>query len=155
AGITLKVKWPVGDRYTYRLDLGQHSTNRIPMMPKPMQQDVTMAMTYAITVVKETPDGGRELQMEFLANEMEIKMADQVLVNFDSKEAGKGEAQGPFSAPFQKMIGSKVSLQTDADGKVTKVLNYQDWLNNLTSDANPAGGMLSQQFNDAFLRQLA
>ena len=60
-GVLLKVKWPVGARYVFRMDLDQHSTNRFPQMPQGMQQDVTMAMTYALSVVKETAAGGRDL----------------------------------------------------------------------------------------------
>ena len=75
-GVLLKIKWPVGNRYVYRMDMDQHVTNRVPQMPKPMQQDVTMAMTYALSVTKELPQDGREVEMEFLANEMEVKMGE-------------------------------------------------------------------------------
>jgi hypothetical protein len=154
-GTDLKVKWPVGSRYVYRLDLESRSTNNIPQMPKPMHQDITMAMTYAVNVVKETPDNGRLLEMEFLANEMEMKMADQVVMSFDSKETSK-EAQNPFVGPFKKMIGSKIQLQTDADGKVDKVLNHEEWLNEVAGDGpGPARGMLAQQFNEGYFRQIA
>jgi Family of unknown function (DUF6263) len=154
-GIVLKVKWPVGARYVYRMDLDQRSTNKIPQMPTPIQQNVTMAMTYAISVIKEIPNGGRELELEFLANEMEIKMGAQVMMSFDSKETGKNEAQNPFAAPFRKMVGSKISLQTDADGKVDKVIGHKEWLATLTADAGPAGGMVGQQFTEGLIRQLA
>jgi Family of unknown function (DUF6263) len=154
-GVLLKIKWPVGNRYVYRMDLDQHVTNRFPQMPKPMQQDVTMAMTYALSVTKELPQDGREIEMEFLANEMEVKMADQVIISFDSKETGKNDAQNPFSAPFRKMIGSKLAIQLEAQGKVDKIPGLEEWQKTLSGDQpGPAGGMLAQQFGEGFFRQI-
>lgn len=154
--VTLKIRWPLGNRYVYRMDLDQHSTNTIPQMPKPIQQDVAMAMTYALTVAAETPAGGRELEMEFLANEMEIKMGEQVMMSFDSKEAPKNESQNPFATPFRKMIGSKLRLQLDAEGKVDKLVGFEEWQNNLAGDGGGAAKMiLSQQFGEDYFRQIA
>jgi len=143
--VVLKVKWPVGSRYTYRMDLAQKMTNHIPQMPQPMVQDVTTAMTYAISVLKETPDEGRELEMEFLANEMEIKMAGQVMMSFDSKEAGKKGAENPATVPFRKMIGSKFHMEVDQQGKMKKVLDYDAWMNGLAGQGMDRG-MFGQHF---------
>ncbi|MBI3415512.1 MAG: hypothetical protein HY043_09360 [Verrucomicrobia bacterium] len=155
-GVLLKVKWPVGNRYVYRMDLDQLSTNKIPGMPKPMMQTVTMAMTYALTPVKETAGGGRDLEMEFLANEMEVKMGEQVLISFDSKETAKGDAQNPFSAPYRKMIGSKVHMQVNSDGKVEKIVGLKEWTDKVSEGVpEPGKGMVAQQFNEGFFRQMA
>ena len=156
-GVLLEMKWPVGNRYVYRMDVEQHSTNHIPQMPRPMQQTVVSATTYAMSVLKETEGGGRELEMEFLANEMEMTMGEQVIVSFDSKEKGEATGvQGMFAAPYRKMVGSKVRLLLNAAGQVDKVLNLDEWLNSLTADLQGATReMISAQFNEAYLRQLA
>ena len=154
-GVLLKVKWPVGARYVYRMDLDQHSTTKFPQMPQGMKQDVTMAMTYALSVVKETADGGRDLEMEFLANEMEVKMGAQVVMSFDSKEDSSRDAQNPLAAPYRKMIGSKLHLQVDADGKVEQMVGLQEWIDRMSADAGPAKGMIAQQFNEGYFRQIA
>lgn len=155
-GIVLRAKWPVGNRYVYRMDLEQRSVNTIPHMPKPMEQDVTMAMTYALSVMKETADGGRELEVEFLANEMEVKMGGQLVMSFDSKESANKAAQNPMAAPFRKMIGSKLRLLMGADATVDQVVGLDEWLSNVQGEgADPAGQMLAQQFNEGFFRQLA
>ena len=154
-GVLLKVKWPVGARYVYRMDLDQHSTTKFPQMPQGMKQDVTMAMTYALSVVKETADGGRDLEMEFLANEMEVKMGPQVVMSFDSKENSSNDAQNPLLAPYRKMIGSKLHIQVGADGKVEQIVGLQEWIDRLSADAGPAQGMFAQQFNEGYFRQIA
>jgi hypothetical protein len=154
-GVLLKVKWPLGARYVFRMDLDQHSTSRIPGMPQPVQQDVTQALTYALSAVKEAPGGGRELEIEFLASEMEVKMGTQVMISFDSKESPKNDDQNPLIAPYRKMIGSKLRLEVDGEGKVERVLGVQEWTDNLNKDAGPAKGMIAQQFNEAYFRQMA
>lgn len=152
-GVLLQVKWPVGNRYVYRLDMDQHVTNRVPPMPKPIEQDVTIAMTYALSVTKELPAGGHEVELEFLANEMEIKMGPQVLVSFDSKEAGKNDS--PLIAPFRKMIGSKLPLQLNAQGDIDKLIGLDEWQKSLSGgQPSPAGAMLAQQFGESFFRQI-
>jgi hypothetical protein len=153
--ILLKVKWPVGARYVYRMDMDQHTTNRLPIFPKPMEQNVTVAMTYAVSVPKALPDDGRELEMEFLANEMEVKMGDQVLLSFDSKEPSANDAQNALLGPFRKMIGSKVHVQVDANGKVEKALDLEDWYKSMGDDKTAQGkALLTQQFNEGFFRQM-
>lgn len=155
-GVSLKVKWPTGNRYVYRMDLDQVSTNKIPGMPKPMIQGVTMAMTYAVSAVKDTPGGGRELEIEFLGNEMEIKMGEQVFISFDSKETAKGDAQNPFVAPYRKMIGSKLRMQVNADGKLDKIVGLKEWTDKVTEGVpDPGKGMVAQQFNEGYFRQIA
>jgi hypothetical protein len=154
-GVLLKVKWPLGARYVFRMDLDQHSASRIPGMPQPIKQDAIMALTYALSAVKETPGGGRELEVEFLASELEVKTGTQVVLSFDSKESSKNDDQNPIIAPYRKMIGSTLRMEVDAEGKVERVLGVQEWIDNLSKDAGPAKGMIAQQFNEAYFRQMA
>jgi hypothetical protein len=135
------------------MDLDQQSTNKIPGMPQPMQQNVVMAMTYGLSVLKETEGGGRELELEFLANEMEVKMGGQVMMSFDSKE--KAQEQNPFTAPYQKMIGSKLRLILDEKGQVKEVPGLTEWIDEISGDAGPAKPMISQQFSEAYFRGMA
>jgi hypothetical protein len=146
------MKWPVGNRYVYRQDLERHKTNNVPSMPKPIQEDTSTSMTYSLVVTKEIPGGGREIELEFLANKMELRMGEQVIASFDSKEAGKNETQSPLSAPFRKMIGSKIRVQMDPDGKVDKVIDHQQWISNLVSGAGAVGNLLAQHLNEKSIR---
>jgi hypothetical protein len=151
--VFLKIKWPVGNRYVYRMDLDQRSTNHVPMMPKPVQQNVSMAITYSLSVTKELPDNGHELQMEFLADAMEVRMGEQVIMSFASKETEKAQ-ENPMVAPLRKMIGSKLQIDMKPDGRVDKVVGLDEWRQSITGHGGRMGGMLSQQFNDEFIRQI-
>jgi hypothetical protein len=156
--VVLKPKWPVGSRSVYRMETEQQSTNRVPQLPTPMQQRMRNTMTYALTVLKETLDGGREVELEILDNSLEIAMGGQTLMSFDSKKPAPAAAgpQDMIMGPFRKMAGSKVRLQFSPDGKLEEVLNLDEWIGSLTGGAqNPAGAMVAQQFNEDYFRQLA
>jgi hypothetical protein len=154
--VLLKGKWPVGNHYIYRMQLDQLSTNKIPQVPKPIQQDTMMSMEYGLSVLHPTADGGRELEVEFLAIQMQVKTGEQPILGFDSKVRAESEAEDPLASSLRKMIGSKVRLLVNADGKVTSVVGLDEWRNNIgLEDAGPAGQMLNQQFNVAFFHQLA
>jgi len=91
-GVLLEMKWPVGNRYVYRMDLEQHSTNHISANAQADAAVRCVGDDLCAVRVEETERGERELEMEFLGNEMEITMGEQVIVNFDSKEKGEETA---------------------------------------------------------------
>jgi hypothetical protein len=152
----LKPQWPVGNRYVYRMDLEQRSTNHVAQATQSIVEQVTMGVTYALRVLKETAGGGRELEVEFLAYELEIKVGEKTVVNFDSARPATNETQNPMIAPFRKLIGTKLSLELQAGGKAVKVSALNEWVQGITGGKQDAGElMLAQQFNEGFFQQLA
>lgn len=151
----LKIKWKQGRRLVYRMDMDQSSTNSMPGMPQPMQQQVHMAMTYSLTATRELPAGGMELEMEYLANEMEVKMGGNTMMSFDSKEPGQAD-QNPFVAPYRKMIGTKLKFEVASGGSIEKVVGLDAWMEKVAGGLEgPGRGMISQQFNEGYFRQIA
>jgi len=153
--VELKVKWPVGNRYVYRMDIEQTVSTKMPQMPKPMRQDISMAQTYALSVLTETNNGGRQLELEFLSQELEVKMGEQTMMNFDSKGDASGDKQNPFAAPYRRMIGSRLTLVTDSSNKVESVEGFDEWMEMVTSNSPPeAKGMISGIYNEDYLKQI-
>ncbi|HUC85185.1 MAG TPA: hypothetical protein VL970_08335, partial [Candidatus Acidoferrales bacterium] len=72
--VELKVKWPIGERVVHDIAMKMNSEITVPNQPKPMQQDINMGEKYAVSVLHETPDGGHELELEFLAMRMTMMM---------------------------------------------------------------------------------
>ena len=154
--VELKVKWSVGNRYVYRIDIDQAVRTKIPQMPKPVQQDITMAQTYALSVLAETNNGGRQLELEFLSQEFEVKMGEQTMMSFDSKGDASGDKQNPLAGPFRRMIGSRLTLILDSDNKVESVQGFDEWTDLVTSNSPPeAKGMISGIYNEDYVKQIA
>jgi hypothetical protein len=154
--VELKVKWPVGNRYVYRMDIEQTVSTKMPQMPKPMRQDISMGQTYALSVLTETNNGGRQLELEFLSQELEVKMGEQTLMSFDSKGDASADKQNPLAAPYRRMIGSRLTIVVDSDNKVESVQGFDEWMEMVTSNSPPeAKGMISGMYSEDYVKQIA
>ena len=154
AATLLQVRWQPGRRYVYRMEVTQRSTSHLGDAP-PTQENLSNGLTYALSVRDSTTNGGHELDLQFLACDMEIKMGDQIVVAFDSAESTTQLTNNPVPAPFRKLVGSTLRVQIDARGACEKVVDLEQWTQQMAGDASgPAGQMFVQQFNEGFFRQL-
>jgi hypothetical protein len=138
------------------MEIEQSRTNQTSATPQSSIENLNLGLTYAITVAEETSDAGRELELEFLANDLEIKVGGEVAIHFSTAKNATNNTEHPVPAPFLKMIGSKALLRVGREGRVEKVLGHQMWLKTVVGDASgPAALMVTQQFSEDFFRQLA
>jgi hypothetical protein len=144
--VELKMKWPVGNRYIYRMESDQNVQFKMPGMPKPMQQLMTMGQNYALSVLKETPVGGREMEFEFVSMEMDMRMNERTMMSFDSK----GESTGEGVEAFRKLIGAKLKFLVSASNEVEKVEGYEELMNKLPG----GGGMARQVYDENFFKRM-
>jgi hypothetical protein len=154
-GITLKLQWPVSTRYVYRMDVEQNSTNRLPQLAEPRIEHVTMGVTYAVSIVGQETNGTRQVELEFLAYELEMKADGHTLVEFDSGRSVTNATPDPLASTLRKLIGPKVHLQISADGAEGQVIGLSEWLKTIGGEGNkPAEQILTQQFNQGFFQQV-
>jgi len=148
--VEMKMKWPVGYRYTYRTDIDQDIQMKMPQMPNPMHQQVAMGQNYSLSVLKETPDGGREIEFEFVSMEMDVRMNERSVMNFDSK----GESTGDTEA-FRKLMGSKLKFLLNSSNQLEKVEGYEELMKKATSGGPPQSRqMLEQMYGEDFFKRL-
>jgi hypothetical protein len=141
--VVLKAKWPTGERVVQSLDLKQNMEITVPNQPQPIKQDVTMGQEYGLTVLKENPDGGHEVELEFLNARMAAMQGGQTVFSYDSTKKAAADnanpalaaAQQTVAAMFQNIIGSKVQFFLDASNQVERV----EGLDTLTSKLGPGG----------------
>lgn len=153
--VEFKIKWPTGNRYVYQLDVQQNGKTIIQQRPQPFVQELKFTQTYALSVLETRPDGGVEMAMEFLSQEMEVKNGDQVVIDFDSKISTAEDARNPFAAPFRKMIGLPLKYSLLADGKAHQIHKFNEWVETVTTGAQPQGkAMFQQTYNEDYFRQV-
>lgn len=155
--VSIPVIWLEGIRYVYRMDIVQRSTNQLPNTPEPATEEIATGLSYALKVLSPGSDGSRELEVELLAFDTEIKISSEVVVKFDSAHpSGEGEKMPPIPQAYRNVAGSKLRLRTGARGKVEEVLGYDEWVRTVAGEpTGPARQMLVQQFNPGFFQQLA
>jgi len=153
--VTLKVKWPVGNRYTQRMEVVGDSETRMPQMPKPMAQKVNLNQEYNITVVGQQPKSGPELELEFESTEMDVNVNGKPMVNLDTKaEAGAAETD-PTLAGFRQVVGAKIKFFLNESNMVEKVEGVKEFLAKATGASNPQGRATMQaMFNEEYFKQM-
>lgn len=150
APVELKLKWPVGNRYDFSMTMNQTSQMQVPNQPGPVEQKMESTQEMTLTVVKEREGGGREIEMEFKSQKIEMKMGGNVMMKFDSKE--KETTPNPATAAFSKMIGMKITYLTRTDGTMEKV----EGLDQFAAGAPPqVQAMFKNMMTEDFFKQFS
>jgi hypothetical protein len=136
--VELKLKWPVGERIVQDMDMKMNMEFSIPGRPAPMKQDTTLGQEYGLTVLKENPDGGHEVEMEFLSARMSIVMEGQTL-NYDSAKKSSADKANPMADMFGKIVGSKIQYFLDASNEVERIEGVDELENRLSSGSQADG----------------
>ena len=155
AAISLKVKWPVGNRYAERLEMNGDTETFMPMSPKPMAQKVSLNQEYSITVLGERPKGGRELELEFESTEIDVTVNGKPVVNLDTKaEAGPAESN-PALSGFRQVIGAKIKFLLDESNQVEKVEGMKEFTAKASAGSNPQSrAMMQSMFSEDYFKQM-
>lgn len=155
APVELRMKWPVGARYVYRMDMVQAGDMTIPGQPAPMKQETNISQEFALAVLKDRPEGGQEVELEFLSQAMEMKMAGTTAMKFDSKTpVSPTSPENPAMAPMRKLIGLKLKYLTNAQGQMDKIEGVDAMLAKMTEDSPATAGMLKGMFNEEQMKQM-
>lgn len=153
--VELKLKWPKGERVVQDMDMKQNMEISIPGQPAPMKQDMTMGQEYGLTVLSETPDGGHEVEMEFLNARMGMKMGDKTMMDYDSAKKSSADKANPVADMFGKIVGSKIRFFLDVSNAVERIEGMDDLVNRLSAGANPdAMAPLKSMFSEGYFKQM-
>ena len=157
--VELKAKWPPGERVVQTYDMKINTEISIPGQPNPIKQDTTMGQRYGLTVVKAEADGGREVEMEFLAMRMKLDQGGKTLIDYDSDtKAATGPKQPELAAVeemLQNVIGAKIQLHLDASNNVARVEGVDQLMNRLaTRGPAVATDSIRNMFSEDYLKQM-
>jgi hypothetical protein len=147
--VELKFKWPVGRTMVQHMSLKQHAEVSCRDLA-PMKQDMDTDQDYRLTVLRETPDAGHEIEIEFLEVRLSLKKADQT-IKYDSTKKVPDEPD-PAVTMFSKMIGAKLVYAINASNRVQKVHGVSEFQSRLA--AGGAGAMIKQMFNEEYFKQV-
>jgi hypothetical protein len=159
--VELKLKWAMGERVVMNMDMKQNMEMFIPNQPRSMKQDMTLGQKYGLTVLKETPGGGHEVEMEYLSARMAMEMGGKKMLDYDSdKKPGSDKANpmvGQMADMFGKIIGSKIQYFLDASNEVERIEGVDEMMNRLSSGgkADPGAEMFkSSMFSKDHFKQM-
>jgi hypothetical protein len=103
-----------------------------------MKQDMNLGQEYGLTVLKETPGGGHEVEMEFLNARMSIAMGGKTM-DYDSAKKTPADKANPMANMFGKLVGSKIQYFLDASNDVERIEGVDELENRLSSGSQADG----------------
>jgi hypothetical protein len=119
----LRIQWIVGKKYSMRVEFHQVSETPVPNQPQPMKSEVNFTENYDVSVLKEDANGGRQLELTFVNDTLDVLQGSYHVMSFDSAQTSDA-GQNPARA----VIGARLEYFTDATGKVEKLEGVDDLL---------------------------
>lgn len=153
--VELKLKWTPDERVVQDMDVKTKTEVNMPGQSAPVHQDMTMGQKYALTVLKETPDGGHEVEMEFLGIRMGVEMGGKAIINYDSTKKSEGDGKNPVADMFSKIIESKIQFFMDASNNVDRI-EGMDEITSRLSAGGTSGALapLKSMFSEGYFKQM-
>jgi hypothetical protein len=147
--IGLQMKFTPGQMLRYRMDMNQQSDMKVG--EQPMQQQMTMSQEFSFSVVKERPEGGWEMEMQFHSMKLDMKMNGNAVLAYDSANPPPPESADPVAKGMANLTKGKLKYFIAKDGKVEKV----EGLERLLALTGPGAPTLKGVINEDFLEQLS
>ncbi|MGA2029456.1 MAG: DUF6263 family protein [Verrucomicrobiota bacterium] len=154
--VEMKIKWTVGKKYSLHMELDQTTKTDVPNQPQPVTQEVKIAQDFDFSVLKELDNGGRQLELTFDDETMDIFQGDRNVFSFDSTQSPAQDANNPVAPILRAMIGTRLQYFTDTNGKVEKIEGVDELMNRIAATVKPQQqAMFKQMFSEDTLKQYA
>jgi hypothetical protein len=159
--VELKLKWPVGERVVQDFDMKMNMEITVPNQPNSIKQnmDMNMGQKYALSVLKENPDGGHEVEMEFLGIRMKLDQGGKTMMEYDSAQKAAHDRKDPMTVTFQKMfqgiVGAKIKFVLDASNRVDRVEGFEEITKQLMAGGPQAANSgMDSMFSEGYFKQI-
>ena len=153
--VELKLKWPPGKRYVLNFDLKQNTAFLLRGRSNTVKEDITMGNQVGLTVLQETPDGGHELELEFLSARMGMKMGDDSILDYNSANQSAADKTNGAAAVFGKIVGSKLRYFLNASNDPERLEGVSEVVQRIKSVpyTDPLTDGIKNIFGAAFFQQ--
>jgi hypothetical protein len=153
--VELKLKWPQGERVVQDMDMKMKMEMSMPGQPGPMKQDMTMGQEYGLTVLKENPDGGHELEMEFLSVRMKMAMGTKTMMEYDSAKKSSADKPDPEAGILGKIVGCKIRYFLNASNEVERLEGIDAMMDRLgAGEKAQALAPVKSMFSEGYFKQM-
>jgi hypothetical protein len=150
--VELKLKWPPGKRDVMDFDFKQNTAILLQGRTNTLDEDFTMGFQFGRTVLRETPGGGHELELEFLGARMGIKAGDHMMLDYDSANPTAADQTNGVAAVFGKIVGAKLRYSLNAGNDPEHLEGVDELVRHIQSvpQASPLTGDIKNIFSAAF-----
>lgn len=136
------------------MELDQTVKTEVPNQPQPVIQKVKLTQDFNIAVLKELDKGGRQLELTFENQTINVSQGDHSVLSFDSAQSSAPDTDDPFAPILRAMMGAHIQYFTDANGKVETVEGVDELRNRIAKAGRPQEqAMLKDMFSEDTLKQ--
>ncbi len=143
--VDMRINWTVGHKYPMRMEMDQTTKTDVPNQPQPVVQEVKISQGFDMSVLKALDNGGRQLELQFESQTMDVFQGDRNVLSFNSLQDSAPDTNDPVSPVLRAMIGARVQFFTDATGKVERVEGTDALVKRFAASGNPQTQALVQQ----------
>jgi len=144
----------VGKKYPMRVEVTQSIKTDVPNQSQPEVQEVKINQGFDISAVKELENGGRQLEMRFENEKIDVLQGSQSVLNFDSTQSTAEDANNPAAPVLRAALGSPIQYFTDANGKVERMEGVDELTRRVAAAESPqTHGHFREMFSETTLRR--
>ena len=152
--VDMKIKWTAGKKYPMRIELAQSTKTEVPNQPQPVVQEMKLTQGFDISALKELENGGRQLEMKFETETMDVSQGGPSVLSFDSLQSPAQDANNPVAPVLRAMIGARLQYFTDANGKVERMEGVDELKKRIAATGQPqTQGTFQQMFSEDTLKR--
>ena len=154
--VELKLKWPpVGERVVFDVEMKRNGEHLTPGQPDSQKEYTTVEKKFGLTVLKATPGGGHEVELEFLSIRYRIALGGETVLDYDSTQKSPAPGTNLLTDLYGKVIGAKIRYFLNASNEVERMEGVDELEKRLSSGASAEASALSKlQFGEGYLKQM-
>ena len=150
----MKVNWMIGKKYAMHMEFNQSTEPMSPDQQQP-ESEVSLVQDFDISPLKNLDDGGRQLELEFENEAIDVLSGANKILSFDSAQSPAQDANNPTAQMLRLMIGTHLQYYIDTNSKVKKVEGVNELMNRISGGKPQQQAMFKQIFGEDSLKQYA
>jgi serine/threonine protein kinase len=153
--VELKWKWPpVGERVVFDMETKRNGEYLTPGQPDPQKEYKTVEKKLGLTVLKATPEGGHEVELEFLSIRDRINLGGETVLDYDSTQKSSAPGTNSLTDIYGKVVGSKIRYFLNTSNEVERMEGVDELEKRLSSGASADAAFSKAQFSEGNLKQM-
>jgi RNA polymerase sigma factor (sigma-70 family) len=139
-------KWVAGKKYEFHAEVNHSAKTKSPGQSPPMEEGWKWTQDFNASPLKQFPEGGWQVELEFMNETMDASLAGSSTLSFDSAQSEAGTTNNPWVI-LGALVGVRLEYFTDAEGKVQMVEGMKELTNRIAAIGTQEQRKL---FNDLF-----
>lgn len=119
--MAFELRWIASNRYVFRLDSTVWSEWPQRGDTKPPSFELNVGLDYTVQVTQVAPDGGRRLELEVRAVQLDSAMGERTVASFDSESQNAGPDGAGRADRLRRLVGTRLIYQLSPSNTVLRV----------------------------------